>query len=127
MTTNQHTGAEADVVGAYRVMYRGMLDRDTALLDDLLDSEYTLTHMTGYRQSRAEWLQQIASGEMRYHSAQPHSTAVEITGDTAVLVGKDVVDATIWGSRGTWNLQLTTTYQRRDGAWIALHTIATTF
>jgi hypothetical protein len=118
---------EAEVVAAYRAMYRGMLERDTGLLDDLLDSGYTLTHMTGYRQSRTEWLQQIDSGEMRYHSARPHSTSVEVTGDTAALVGKDVVDATIWGSRGTWNLQLTTNYERRDGTWIALHTVATTF
>jgi hypothetical protein len=43
------------------------------------------------------------------------------------VVGKDVVDATIWGSRGTWNLQLTTRYERRDGEWIALKTVARTF
>ncbi|MET0420038.1 MAG: nuclear transport factor 2 family protein [Actinoplanes sp.] len=78
--------AETEVVEAYRAMYRGMLERDTDLLDDLLDSGYTLTHMTGYRQSRKEWLQQIDSGEMRYHSARPHSTSVAVTGDTAVLV-----------------------------------------
>ena len=108
-------------------MYRGMIERDTSLLDDLLDSAYTLTHMTGYRQPRKEWLQQIDSGEMQYHSAQPRSTSVEVIGDTAVLVGRDVVDATIWGGRGTWNLQLTTTYERRDGAWIAVRTVATTF
>jgi hypothetical protein len=119
--------AQAEVVEAYRAMYRGLLERDTGLLDGLLDSEYTLTHMTGYRQSRQEWLQQVDSGEMRYHSARPVSTSVEITGDTAVLVGNDVVDATIWGGQGTWNLQLTTTYQHRDGAWLALRTVATTF
>jgi hypothetical protein len=118
---------EAEVVEAYRAMYQGMLDRATDLLDNLLDSGYTLTHMTGYRQSRKEWLQQIHSGEMQYHSAQPRGTSVEVTGDTAVLIGRDVVDATIWGSRGTWNLLLTTTYERRDGAWIALRTDATTF
>ncbi|WP_328474937.1 nuclear transport factor 2 family protein [Actinoplanes sp. NBC_00393] len=108
-------------------MYQGLLERDTELLDGLLDSGYTLTHMTGYRQSRTEWLQQIDSGEMRYHSAQPRSTAVEVTGDTAVLVGRDVVDATIWGGCGIWNLQLTTTFERRDDTWIALRTVATTF
>ena len=34
----------AQLAEAYRSMYRGMLDQDTDLLDDLLDAEYTLTH-----------------------------------------------------------------------------------
>jgi hypothetical protein len=67
-----------------------MLERDTDLLDGLLDDEYTLAHLTGYLQSKREWLEQI------------------------------------WGSRGTWNLQLSTTYERRNGEWIALKTVATT-
>lgn len=122
-----YTDPAGQVVGAHRAMYRGMLERDTAVLDELLADDYTLTHMTGYEQPKREWLAQIDSGRMRYHSAQPHDTAVEVDGDTAVLVGRDVVDATIWGSRGTWNLQLTTTYQRCGDAWIAVRTVAATF
>jgi hypothetical protein len=38
-----------------------------------------------------------------------------------------VVDATIGSSRGTWNLELTTDYQRVGGRWFALRTVATTF
>ncbi|GAA4725819.1 nuclear transport factor 2 family protein [Phytohabitans rumicis] len=119
--------ANAPLVEAHRAMYRGMLERDTDLLDDLLDGGYTLTHLTGYQQSKTEWLQQIDSGEMRYHSWRERSTSVEVTDETAVVVGRNVVDATIWGSRATWNLQLTTTYERRTGEWIALQTVATTF
>ena len=119
--------AHDQVVEAHRAMYRGMLERDTALLDDLLDDEYTLTHMTGYVQPKREWLQQIDSGRMQYHSAQPHSLSAEVGSDTAVVVSQDLVDATIWGSRGTWNLQLTTTYERRDDEWVAARTVATTY
>ena len=118
---------QAQVLEAYRAMYRGMLERDTDLLDGLLDDEYTLTHLTGYLQSKSEWLEQIDSGDMEYCSSLERGTSVEVTGDKAVLVGKNVVDTTIWGSRGTWNLQLTTTYERRNGEWIALKTVATTF
>jgi hypothetical protein len=118
---------EAEVIAAYRDMYRGMLEQDTHLLDELLDDEYTLEHMTGYVQPKREWLQHIASGRMRYHSERETSTGVTITGDGAVLVGRSVVDATIWGGRGTWRLQLTTRYERRDGQWLAVDTVATTY
>lgn len=115
------------IVGAYREMVRAMLDARTERLDPLLDEQYSLTHMTGYRQPKREWLSAIASGEMRYHAAEERSVTVDVTGDTAVLVGRSVVTATIYGMRGTWNLQLTTDYARRHGSWIAVRTMATTF
>jgi ketosteroid isomerase-like protein len=125
MTSSSDT--EAQVVEAYRAMCSGMLKRDTDLLDALPDDGYTLTHMTGYRQARKEWLHQIDLGEMQYHRVQQDSTSVEVAGDTAVLIGRDVVDATIWGSRGTWSLELTTSYERRADAWIAVRTVAAMF
>jgi hypothetical protein len=118
---------EAEVVAAYREMYRGMVEQDIDLLDELLDDEYTLEHMTGYVQPKREWLQHIASGRMRYHAERETSTTVTVTGGTAVLVGQSVVDATIWGGRGTWRLQLTTRYERRHGHWLAMDTVATTY
>jgi hypothetical protein len=118
---------EAELVAVYREMYRGMVEQDIDLLDELLDDEYTLEHMTGYVQPKREWLQHIASGRMRYHSEQETSTTVTVTGGTAVLVGRSVVDATIWGGRGTWRLQLTTRYEQRDRQWLAVDTVATTY
>lgn len=52
---------------------------------------------------------------------------MSVTGSTAVLVRRSVVTATINGLHGTWNLQLTTDYTRKDGKWIAMRTAATTF
>jgi hypothetical protein len=83
--------------------------------------------MTGRVQSKSEWLKAIESGEMRYHAAEETSVTVDVKGDAAVLVGRDVVTATIYGNHGTWNLQLTTSYPRRSGKWIATRTVATTF
>jgi hypothetical protein len=64
---------------------------------------------------------------MRYHAADEKSVTVEVTGTHAKLVGQSVVDATIYGSRGRWNLQLTTDYEKQGDRWIALRTVATTF
>jgi hypothetical protein len=119
--------AEADVAAAHRQMIRGMLERNTDLLEELLDESYALEHITGYVQPKREWIADIGSGRMRYHSEQERSTSAEVTGDNAVLVGRSVVDATIRGSRGTWDLQLTTQYERIDGRWVAMRTVARTY
>lgn len=117
----------APILSAYRAMYRAMLDGRTDRLDALLDDQYWLTHITGYRQPKREWLSAIDSGEMRYHSAQERSVTIDVSGDTAVLVGRSLVTATIYGARGTWNLQLTTNYARMNDKWMAMRTVATTF
>lgn len=124
---SMNAGNKAPLVAAYRDMYKAMIGRHIEHLDTLLDHDYSLTHMTGYRQPRLEWLDAIKSGQMRYHSAQERSVQVELNGDTATVVGRSVVDATIYASRGTWNLQLATSYQRVNGKWLAMNTVATTF
>lgn len=121
---------EADREGlrqAHRDMIEAMLARDVERLETLLDTGYVLVHMTGYRQPRAEWLSEVASGAMRYHRAREHSIGVEVAGDRAEVVGRDVVEATIHGFHGTWNLQLVTGYVRRGGAWLATGTVASIY
>ncbi|GAA3600286.1 hypothetical protein GCM10022223_14810 [Kineosporia mesophila] len=81
-------------------MYRSRLDRDSDLLHGLPDPGHTLTHMTCYRSSRTEWLQQIGSGETRYLSARPVSVAVEVADGEATVVDQAVVDTTRPGLPG---------------------------
>jgi hypothetical protein len=61
---------------------------------------------------------------MQYLASQERGEWVEITGDTAVLVGKNVVSATIWATAAPGTC--TTAYEHRDSQWIALRTVATT-
>jgi vacuolar-type H+-ATPase subunit E/Vma4 len=116
------------VIELHRSMSRAMTEKDTRKLDSLLDKNYTLTHMTGYVQPRQEWLSAIDSEEMKYYEFKEVSEVVEsITDNKAVIVGKNKVRARIWGMNGTWNLQLTSNCELRNGKWIALKTVATTF
>jgi hypothetical protein len=112
---------------AFLKMVRTMVNARTDELGTLLDGGFTLVHMTGRAHTKREWLSAIDSGQMRYHAAQERSVTVTVTGDTAVLVARSLVTATIYSARGTWNLQLTTDYTRRNGNWIAMRTVATTF
>jgi formylglycine-generating enzyme required for sulfatase activity len=95
---------ETDVAAAQRQMYRGLLEADTELLDELLDENGTIEHITGHVQPKREWLEDIDTGRRRYHSAQERTVTVTITGSTAVVIGQRVVDATIGAGRGTWSL-----------------------
>lgn len=118
---------KAAVKAAFRNIYSAMLEGNTDMMEKLLSENFQLTHMTGRAQTKKEWLADIDSDRMEYHSAKEHSVLVEFKDDTAVLAGRDIVDATIYGARGQWNLQLTTHFAKRNGKWIATRMDATTF
>ena len=108
----------AELAALYREFYRCKLAADTAGLDAILAPDFTLTHMTGFRQSKADWLAEVASGQMRYLSAEEERLDIERDGDRASIVGRSRVGARIHGAKGVWNLQLTMRAARSGGKWI---------
>lgn len=104
-----------------------MLTADATALGSLLASDFTLTHMTGHEQGRDEWLSDVRSGEMTYHSMQDVDVTVDPRGDDPVLTARTQTAATIWGFRGTWPLQLRIHFENVDGSWIASRTVASTW
>ena len=74
--------------------------------------------MTGFRQSKVDWLAEVASGQMRYLSADEEALDVRLDGDRAAIVGRSRVGARIHGAKGVWNLQLTMRVARSGGKWI---------
>lgn len=104
-----------------------LLAGDVEILDELLADDFTATHITGYEQSKAEWLAQMASGQMQYHGSTEVSWNLAIDGDTAVIESRSWMDATIYGSRRVWPLASTTYLRKRDGRWTIEGSVATTF
>ncbi len=100
---------------------------DVETLDELLTRDFTLTHITGYCQPRAEWLAEVRDGTMTYHSVVDVAITVDVGADAPVLTARTRTEATIWGSYGTWPLQLVIHLVRTDGRWRAAHVVASTW
>lgn len=115
------------ILAARMQMDEGMVAADVERLEALLGEGFFLTHMTGYVQPKAEWLDEIRTGSMQYHSIRRSSSSIDVDGTRAVVVTQDIVDATIWGSRANWRLQMTTSLSRQDGSWVPTRSVATTW
>lgn len=111
----------------YRALNAAMLNRDTAAIAQLTTADFTLTHITGYRQTRHEWLQHIDTGKMRYLNMQEHSVSSSATENGARVIGRSLVTADIWGAHGTWPLQLDYELVRENGVWKARRAVATLY
>ena len=109
------------------VMCEAMAAGDLAELDSILANGFTLTHITGYVQSRSQWLDAIESGEMQYHRMETVEATLGTDGTVPALTARTRTDATIWGSRATWRLTLRSWFEPRGDGWVITRTVASTW
>jgi len=119
--------SKSEVIEVTRQLTQLMIEKNTKELNKILDKSFSLTHITGYVQPKEEWFSEIESERMKYYSYKEVKTSVEINGDKATFVGQNILDARIWGSRNNWRLQQTMQLEKRNGKWIILKSVATTF
>ncbi|MES2767093.1 MAG: nuclear transport factor 2 family protein, partial [Bacteroidota bacterium] len=60
--------SKSEVLDVARQLTQLMIDRNIAELNKILDKDFTLTHITGYVQSKDEWFSEIESEGMKYYS-----------------------------------------------------------
>jgi hypothetical protein len=126
--TNHVDSEVADSIRSTHVrMMQAMVDGDAVALGACLSESYELTHMTGYLQQRTEWLGAVSSGQMTYHSIEDGTVSVRLDHGAPELTARSHTDATIWGVRSTWRLQLRTTFVYECATWKAAKTHATTW
>lgn len=102
----------------YEKMYRAMMAKDTSALGSLLTDDSILIHMTGHRQSRKEYLDEIASGELNYYSVETDSIMITVDGDKAYMTGRSRVNAAVYGGgRHTWRLQMDSELIKTGEGW----------
>lgn len=116
------------IQGLYEAMYRAMIAKDTVALGHLLTDDSVLVHMTGHRQSRKEYLSEIASGVLNYYSVETDSLEITVDGESARMVGRSRVNAAVYGGgRHTWRLQMDSQLRKENGVWRIARSRASTY
>ncbi len=116
---------EKAVRDAFTAQLAAMVAGDTEALGAMLDESFVLTHLTGYRQPKQEWLAQMREGRFIYHGMEAHAVTISLNGSRARLTGDTQTDSTVSGSRrqGGWRLRMVQDYERRDGRSIVLRCV----
>lgn len=98
-----------------------MTEADTDTMRQIVSEDMTFTHMSGRRQTREEYFADVADGSLRYYTIGMEKPVVKVDGDKAMVTYTSVLNADAYGARGTFRIQGTHRYERRDGAWIAVN------
>lgn len=109
-------------------MYEAMIAKDASVLNRIHADDFVLTHMTGMRQSKRDYIHAIVNGTLNYYSAEHEQLYIKIKGNHATLTGRSRVNAAVFsGGRHTWRLQLRFQLVKREGRWLFAAASASTY
>ena len=91
-----------------------MTEADTDTMRQIVSEDMTFTHMSGRRQTREEYFADVADGSLRYFSIGMEKPIVQVDGDKATVTYTSVLNADAYGARGTFRIQGTHRYEKRD-------------
>lgn len=111
------SGDKQKILAVYQRINDAMVDKDIETLDNIFDDDYIFVHMSGYQQSKHEWLKQIENEEMRYFKTMPRETTITKDGHTAILICDPKIDARIYGTRNTWSMRVEMHFEKRGDNW----------
>lgn len=112
----------------YIRMYEAMIAKDGSVLREVLDDSFVLVHMTGMRQPKEAFIKAVLNGTLNYYSAEHENMPVEISGDTALLIGQSCVTAAVFGGgRQGWHLQQKCSMKKTGGIWKITGSVASTY
>lgn len=95
-----------------------MITKDSETLEQLLDEDFVLVHMTGMRQSKTEFISAIRNGILNYYYVEVSEIAIEASGFNAGIIGKSLVNAAVFGgARHTWRLRIDLELTAHNAAW----------
>lgn len=112
----------------YRVMYQAMIAKDVVTLDSIMSDNAVLVHMTGVRQPKQQYLNEIKNGTLNYYSVEDDELDIELSGNKAMLTGRSRVTAAVYGGgKHTWRLQMKSSLIKESGRWLLVESRASTY
>ena len=100
---------------------QAMTDADTDTMRELVSEDMVFTHMSGRQQTREEYFADVKDGSLRYFTIGIDSPVVEVDGDVASITYTSVLNANAYGARGTYHMNGTHWFEKRDGNWISIN------
>ncbi|MHA8104708.1 nuclear transport factor 2 family protein [Aquirufa nivalisilvae] len=112
----QQSNEEQTLIKLSNDKWQWMSDKDVTKLDALFDAKSKFVHMSG-TWKKDEELDIIKTGRIWYKKATVKDTAVEISGNTAVVWNRITLDAIVREQVAVTEFTVTEVYQKNGQDW----------
>ena len=111
------TARSARIRAAELERFDAQIKRDTMALKRLLSDDLIYVHSNGLTESKAHFIESVATGRIRYDSLVPVKLEHRIYGTTAVGNGRVRAQVEVGGQTVKVDLLFTTVLLERHGRW----------
>ncbi len=108
----QSSKDEQTIMQLSKDKWQWMADKNVDKLKDLFDAKAKFVHMSGTWKTDEE-LEIIKTGSIWYKEAKVHDTAVEVSGNTAIVWNRITLVAIVRGSEAITEFTVTEVYQKQ--------------
>jgi ketosteroid isomerase-like protein len=108
---------ELEITNLQALRFRAMTQADVTTLERLLSGDLIYTHASGWRQTKAEFLASIRSGELLYHSFASNDVNVHGYGNVVLATGRASAKVGAKGQELDVSLLYLEAYVKQDGRW----------
>lgn len=111
------TREQKEVLNRFFEFQKAMIEKDSEKLNELMQDNYTLTHMSGKTQTKEEYIDEIMDGTLNYYKSIIDNPTITVDDNKAVLKADVTLDAKVYGIKGTWTLHSEQTMEKINGKW----------
>ena len=108
---------ESDIKELEQQRFRAMEQVDVAMLNRILSDDLIYTHANGLRQTKAELIGVLGSGDMKYESITPNDVRVRTFHQAAVVTGRASIKIKTGGGEQNFEICYLDVYVMQDGHW----------
>ncbi len=106
-----------EVLAIERQRFAAQVRKDTAFLNRVLGDDLIYTHSSGTVDTKASFIESIASGRLDYREATPERLEARLFGDVAVLTGMARIRVQVKDQMVALYIRFTDVYVMRLGGW----------
>lgn len=110
-----------DLIATDKRMQRAFVDRDVAVLDEILTDDYVLVVSSGAERGKAQILEALASPDTSWEINETHDWQVRVHGNSAIVVAMLHQKGIDHGQSFDSNVKFSDTYIRVNGKWRNVH------
>lgn len=112
-------GADKEVLDCFVQYQQALIDKDEDKLNELMADDYILTHMSGKKQTKAQFIAEVMDGTLNYFKSEIHDPNILFDdNENATLISDVTLTACVYGASDAWTIDTIMDFKKINGNWI---------
>ena len=108
---------EEKVLERFKELQLAMIEKDEEKLKEIFSDDYYLTHMSGRKQSKDDFIEEIMDGTLNYYGSTISYPEIIVNSNKAIFIADVTLDAKVYGAKGVWTLNTRANLEKKEGQW----------